>query len=75
MDQPITSINMAVFAVPVPSTRAHQDVNGSYHSTQWIDMIPTEMAVTTVSNRPTKMLTDGTSKVSPEGSGPKSLMV
>lgn len=55
--------------------RARQDVNGSYHSSQRVNAMPTEMAVTTVSNRPAKMLTDRTSKVSPGGSGPKSLMV
>lgn len=44
---------------------AHQDVHGSYHSTQWI---------ITVSNRPNEVLTNGTSNMSPEGSGPKSLL-
>lgn len=47
---------------------AHQRVSGSYHSTQGM---PTEMAVTTVSNRPTKVLTDGTSKLSPEDQAPR----
>ena len=35
--------------------RAHQDVNGSHHSSQWINTMPTEMAVTAVSNRPARM--------------------
>lgn len=32
--------------------RAHHHVNGSYHSTQRIDMMPTETAVTTVTDQP-----------------------
>ena len=44
---------------------AHRDVSGSYHSTQGINTMPKVTAVTAVSSRPTKMLTDRTSKVSP----------
>lgn len=46
-----------------------RDVNGGYHGTRWRDAIPTEAAVTTVTDQPRCQLAR-TGQVSPGGSGP-----